>query len=156
MIEIFPEIQAFFKQAQFSDEQLSKLRDEIKIKYKDENSRKAAVSAIGIKLLQYQLSSPKAEFVNDKIKRPRIKLKSKRAGTSGKVKNKKVLKKHSKKLKVEVSQALSKSLKTKASKGKVKSIKRIKRSDNSRKSSPGVYGKLVKATSVGKLIYTRM
>ena len=39
----------------------------------------------------------------------------------------------------------------------VKSInKKIKRSDNKTKSTPGVYGKLIKAKTIGSIIYTRM
>lgn len=60
MVEIFPEIESFFQQEQFSQEELDVLREDIEKKYKDEHSRKLAISAINIKLLQYQLSGPLA------------------------------------------------------------------------------------------------
>jgi len=154
MVEIFPEIETFFQQEQFSQEQLDALRELMESKYKDEHSRRLARSAINAKLLQYQLSGPLVARVNEKIKRAREKLKIKSAGASGKSQTKKAKKKRSKKLKVLVLD--NKTKKNIAPKDRVKAKKTVKRSDNSRKSSPGVYGKLAKAKSIGKIIYTRM
>ena len=58
MVEIFPEIESFFQQEQFSQEELDLLKEDVEKKYTDEHSRKLAISAINIKLLQYQLSGP--------------------------------------------------------------------------------------------------
>lgn len=82
MIEIFPEIESFFQQAQFSQEDLDILKEAIEESYKDEHSRKLAISAINIKLLHYQLSGPLVARVNEKIKRTRIKHRTKKAASS--------------------------------------------------------------------------
>ncbi|TYA55706.1 hypothetical protein [Formosa maritima] len=76
MVEIFSEIETFFQQEQFSQEQLDALKATIEEKYTDEHSRKLAISAINLKLLQYKLSGPLVARVNEKIKRKKEKLRS--------------------------------------------------------------------------------
>tara|TARA_R110002074_G_scaffold297889_3_gene469476 strand:+ start:578 stop:1243 length:666 start_codon:yes stop_codon:yes gene_type:complete len=220
MVEIFPEIETFFQQEQFSQEQLDALKETIEIIYKDEHSRKLAISAINIKLLQYQLSGPVAARVNEKLKRVRIKRRNKKAATSNskkkllisKLENKKISKKEIKQLVQKIQDVkgfltentLNKPLEVTASylqmsrdkfierlnapkdlvldkntlfkedllERNIKWIevrmksnqrsnrsiknKKVKKSPPSRKSAPGVYGKLAKTNSIGKLIYTRM
>ncbi|WP_417371229.1 hypothetical protein [Gelidibacter japonicus] len=87
MVEIFSEIESFFQQEQFTQEDLDALKDAIEDKYKDEHSRKLAMSAINLKLLQYQLSGPLAARVNKKIKSARTKRPNKKAATSVSKKN---------------------------------------------------------------------
>lgn len=220
MVEIFPEIETFFQQEQFSQEQLDALKETIEIIYKDEHSRKLTISAINIKLLQYQLSGPVAARVNEKLKRVRIKRRNKKAATSNskkkllisKLENKKISKKEIKQLVQKIQDVkefltentLNKPLgvtasylqmsidrfierlnapkdlvlnkntlfnedllernikwievRMKSNQRSNRSIKntKVKKSPPSRKSAPGVYGKLAKTNSIGKLIYTRM
>ena len=152
MVEIFDEIEVFFQQEQFSQEQLDALKEAVEIKYKDNHTRKLATSAINIKLLQYQLSGPLVARVNEKIKRAKQKLKSKTISTLSK--SKKPKNTRPKKSKVQILDNTNKS--QKPPKDRVKPKKIIKRSDNNKKSTPGVWGKLVKAKTIGSIIYTRM
>ncbi|NGX85281.1 hypothetical protein [Aequorivita sp. KMM 9714] len=74
MVEIFDEIENFFQQKQFTQEQLDALKQEIASKYKDDHTRKLATSAVNMKLLQYTMSGPvesrlrKSNNVKSKLK----------------------------------------------------------------------------------------
>lgn len=218
MVEIFPEIESFFQQEQFSQEELDLLKEDVEKKYTDEHSRKLAISAINIKLLQYQLSGPLTARIKEKIKRAKIKNRSKKAATSNtkknlfanenvnKEKSKKGIKKldHNNIKEFLTENAFNKPIGVTASylkmpfekfverlnapkdlvlnkdtlfdedllKRNIKWIairiksnqrsnrslknKKIKKSKPKRNSAPGVYGKLAKTGSIGKIIYTRM
>ena len=221
MVEIIPEIESFFEQKQFSQEQLDELKVSIELKYNDEHSKKLATSAINIKLLQYQLSGPLATRVKEKIKRTSAKLRTKKAA-SAESSGKKLGKNARKKLRIKkkgqemiqrntidvvevfYSNTLNKPLKKAAiylrisseqlisdlnlkngrilnentrfdediweankdwikarllsnhKKAKDHNKSRIKKTKYSSKTPGGVYGKLIKAKTIGPLIYTRM
>ena len=82
MIEIFDEIEEFFQQKQFTQEQLDMLKKSIEIKYINTQTRKQANSAINIKLLQYKLSGPLEARVDRSVKRGKSQLNIKKSTSS--------------------------------------------------------------------------
>jgi hypothetical protein len=97
MVEIIPEIETFFQQEQFSQEQLDALKELMESKYKDDHARKLVTSAINIKLLQYQLSGPLVARINDKI-RARLRSKKENSSTSRNTQSKTGLKRAKRKV----------------------------------------------------------
>ncbi|MDA9089719.1 hypothetical protein N9K15_02120 [Maribacter arcticus] len=82
MIEIFEEIEEFFQQKQFTQEQLNMLKESIEIKYNNIQTRKLANSAVNIKLLQYKLSGPLEARVDRSVKSGKPQLNSKKSSPS--------------------------------------------------------------------------
>jgi hypothetical protein len=215
MVEIFPEIETFFEQKQFTQEQLDALKELMESKYQDDHARKLAASAINIKLLQYQLSGPMVARINEKI-RAKLRSKKENSSTSKNTQSKTGLKRAKRKVQKLINKAkltpvesfhkkyinkplyevssylkmptnlfisdlnkregtilkqntkfseeiwqdnkdlIEKRLISKKRTPKGTNSKIIKKSRPSNKPSPGVYGKLVKAKTIGSLIYTRM
>ncbi|MGP1994076.1 hypothetical protein D9V96_019495 [Zobellia laminariae] len=85
MIEIFDEIEEFFQQKQFTQEQLDTLKESIEIKYKNTQTRKLANSAINIKLLQYKLSGPIEARIDRNVKRGKSLLSNKNSFSSNRL-----------------------------------------------------------------------
>lgn len=56
LLNIFPEVELFFKSEKFSQIELLSFIKEIEEKYKDEKLRKSASTLINLKILQYQIS----------------------------------------------------------------------------------------------------
>jgi hypothetical protein len=76
MLRNFPEIEAFFKQSYFTEEDLNKFRDNLTYKYSNKLEIKKALSLIDLFLLKFKLSTPK-ELENFKKGNNRTKQKRK-------------------------------------------------------------------------------
>lgn len=146
MVEIFPEIETFFEQEQFTQEQLDNLKSQIDGNYGD-GECKLANSIIDNRLSKYKSFKNQLKQIELKGKRKRIKRRNKKAASS-------LIKKNRKKIKVEVLHQETSN--NRISHNPMKIIKRVKRSDHRKKNPPGVYGKLLKVKSIGSIIYTRM
>lgn len=69
LLKNFPEIDLFFRESQFDDEQLSNLFQMITEKYQDNSTRKSAISLIKLELLKYKIedSIPKTISIKKKV-----------------------------------------------------------------------------------------
>jgi hypothetical protein len=70
MLRIFPEIEFFFKQSYFTQDDLIAFKEELAIKYISKEESKKAMSLVDLFLLKFKLSTPKEleEFKSSKAK----------------------------------------------------------------------------------------
>lgn len=71
LLKTFPEVELFFKNDTFSQEELLSFIQEVEKKYSDKKLRKSLSTLLSLKILQFQISHENVQKTQPRIERPR-------------------------------------------------------------------------------------